>query len=266
MTCPRAIRHCLLATLLWLPAAVQAALVVNPPAPITHVLNVQPIIVSDDDGSNTAEYFGNAAQQTEIESLIDVIWSQAGIDVEFLAPNHWNSTFANEGAPGLMDPRPLDDIGSIVTLANLDGVTNADPSVINIYFVNIAAGFGMRDENTVAGLAFVGGNGITQYVGSNLLDSMSDREVVASVVAHELGHNLGLDHILSPQNLMQEAGSPNRGERISTAQTAFILEESQFVQAVEQPAPVPKAVPLPPLAAALLAAALGVLGVRLQPA
>lgn len=161
MTCPRPLRTSLVVALLWLPAAAHAALVVNPPAPITHVVNVQPIIVSDDDGSNTAEHFGNAAQQTEIESLIDVIWSQSGIDVEFLAPNAWSSTFANEGSPGLMDPRPGSDLGAIVNLAESAGQTNADPGVINLFFVNIATGFGLLSENTVAGQAFVGANGIT---------------------------------------------------------------------------------------------------------
>ena len=78
------------------------ALTVNPAIPITHRVTVQPIVVSNDDGSNTAAFFGTLSDQMDIESVIDVIWAQAGIDVEFLAPTSYDSTFANVGAA---DPR-----------------------------------------------------------------------------------------------------------------------------------------------------------------
>ena len=74
-------------------APVSAALVVNPTVPITHHLTVQPIVVSDDDGTDTATFFGTVTQQSEIEGFIDTIWGQAGIDVDFLTPNSWNNTF-----------------------------------------------------------------------------------------------------------------------------------------------------------------------------
>ena len=69
--------------------------------------------------------------------------------------------------------------------------------------------------NSAAGLAFVGGNGITAYVGSNLLTFQSGLEAIASVIAHEIGHNLGLPHIVEAENLMQAGGSPNEGERLN---------------------------------------------------
>ena len=44
-----------------------AALILNPAQPITHIVTVQPIIVSDDDGdpTSTANYFGNAMQEIQ---------------------------------------------------------------------------------------------------------------------------------------------------------------------------------------------------------
>lgn len=216
------------------------ALIVNAPQPITHVVTVQPIVVSDDDGSNTAEFFGTLSQQVSIEGFVDDIWAQAGIDVGFLAPNTWNSTFANEGAPGFNDPRPTSDLGTIVADGEAAGKTHALSSVINMFFVNIPAGFSALSEFTVAGLAYVGGNGISQYVGSNLLNSSGSREIVASVVAHEIGHNLGLFHIVEAENLMQSSSQPNQGERLNSTQIATALASSFSVEIT--PVPVPGAV------------------------
>ncbi len=49
------------------PASVSAALVVYPAQPITHIVTVQPIIVSDDDGDHTAGFFGTDSQSAIIK-------------------------------------------------------------------------------------------------------------------------------------------------------------------------------------------------------
>jgi len=225
-----------------------AALVVNPAQAITQLVTVQPIVVSDNGGANTAEFFGNAAQQLSIESLIDTIWAQAGIDVSFLAATSYNNTFANQGNS---NPRPTSDLNTIVNDADVAGVTNANPNIINIFFVNVAAGFTTLSENSAAGLAFVGGNGITQYIGSNLLGFLGGREVIASVVAHEIGHNLGLPHITEAFNLMQAGGSADPGE---------ILNGSQITTALNSNLSTPvTAVPLPS-AIILLISGMGMFG------
>jgi len=220
---------------------VSAALIVNPELTITQAVTIQPIILSDTDGSNTAEFFGNSAQQLTIEGLVDDIWSQAGIDINFLSANMWNNNFANWGAGGPPDngglTRPGSDINTIVSDGIFAGVTNIDVNVINMFFVNIPAGFSLPDENSAAGLAYVGGNGITQYVGSNLLGSDAGLETIAGVVSHEIGHNLGLDHIVEAENLMQSADATNLGNRLNDSQITLALA-SDFSVAIT-PVPVP---------------------------
>lgn len=221
-------------------APASAALVVNTAQTINEVVTVQPIIVSDSNGNNAANFFGNTTQPL-IEGFIDTIWAQAGIDVNFLSANTWNNTFANWGSGGSPDnngnQRPQSDLNQIVADGATANVTNTDPNVLNMFFVRIAAGFELLGDGSAAGLAFTPGNGVTQYVGNDLLNFTGGQETIASVVAHEIGHNLGLDHNTLTENLMN---SGSGGERLSNAQitTALNSDFSVPVSAI----PVPPAV------------------------
>ena len=181
---------------------------------------VQPVIASNADGSNTAEFFGNDQQEQEIKNRIDLIFAQANIDVEFLPARTINNTFVNVGDGG---NRPTSDLRRIVDGGDDTGVGSSDSRVVDLYFVETVPGFGNTSENVGNGLAFVGTSGIAVHVGDNLVNSDNGRAVVARVTAHEIAHNLGLLHVPGDVNLLAEEG------------TSTLLTPTQIDQALSSP-------------------------------
>jgi hypothetical protein len=214
-----------------------AALIVNAPQPITHTLAVQFIGVADDDGGNPAPLLGSLDQQSKILGFVNTIWSQAGIALNYsFRADTFDDTFVNSGDAGGNNPRPESDLDTSFALAGLAGNVLAPASTtINILMVSIVPSFSALADNQGAGLAFLGQSGMSLWAGPNLPTSAAGREGLGKLIAHEIGHNLGLDHLIEAENLLQEAGSPNPGERLSQSQISFLLT-SPLLVAVPEPA------------------------------
>jgi hypothetical protein len=208
----------------WCAGVATAEIVVNAPQPITRQVTVQLIQTALDDGTSPATAFGTVTQWADIEAAIDEIWAQAGIDIAFLSTiNRYNDTFAYQGTDGA-GTRNSDDFNAIFTSARTEGgILHPDPLVLNLIFANVVPAFRPLSENSTAGYARVRGNGIIGFVGDSLLGSGGGRDIVASVMAHEIGHNLGLNHTASGEpNLMAPSGTTEQldSSQISTARSS----------------------------------------------
>jgi Metallo-peptidase family M12B Reprolysin-like len=204
---------------------VEATITVNPAMPIDREVVVQLIQAFESNGTNPATVLGNAAQRLSIELALDQIWAQAGINVTLLATvTPYNSSFALD-ANDSGGTRPFGDLNTIFVQASSAGVLNTG-NVINTIFVNHVPGFPVLGENSAAGLAAVSGNRIAMYTGDNLLGFQNGLDIIASVFAHEIGHNLGLNHTADGiANLMSPNGSSQQldASQIAAARSSGLL-------------------------------------------
>ncbi|MEM6259726.1 MAG: hypothetical protein AAGI37_15725 [Planctomycetota bacterium] len=211
-------------------APTHAVVVVNPPRPITHEVTVQPIIVSNDDGSNTSNYLTDTLNEPLILSEIREIWAQAGVAVNWLTPNSWNSTFANAGNDGSAT-RSTADFTAIPAAADAAGVSSTDPTFLDMYFLMVPPGtqplstsqgrtrFG--DDSMFIHLADTGsfGRPLPNDVGRFLSRSMA--------FTFDLRTNDEIGNLLGP--------SLSSGERLNDTQIATVLD-SEYVTLIPEPA------------------------------
>ena len=173
-------------------------------ADVSQSVFVQPIVVSNNNGGDTAGFFGDAESELTIKRLIDEIYLQANVNIEWLPTKTYNNTFANNGNAS---PRPTSDLNTIVNNGDNAGVGSSDPIIIDAYFVEVVPGFEELGESFANGLAFVGANGTAIHIGDNLPGFAGGQDTAARVTAHELGHNFGLEHVHNSDNLLN-VGSP----------------------------------------------------------
>jgi hypothetical protein len=204
----------------------QASIIVNSAMTIDRQVVVQLIQARETNGTSPATVFGDASQRLQIEAALDQIWAQAGIDISILpAITFYDNSFALDRNNNTSGDRPIGDFDTIFVQAASAGVLN-NGNAINAIFVDYVPGFPIVSENSAAGLASLPGDQITMFSGENLLTFANGRDVIASVFAHEIGHNLGLDHIGNDDNLMAAFNSSSErlnASQISTARSSNLL-------------------------------------------
>lgn len=180
-------------------------------------LTIRPIVVSNTNGTNTATFQGNAEEQADIRVRIDRIFAQAGVDVVWEATRTTNNTFFNVGTGGGV--RPASDLESIVDQGDSAGLGSSDPNVVDAYFVQRSPGSPLVGSNQGVGIAFEGSSGLAVSIDSGLLSFEAGRAAAAQIIAHEIAHNTGLDHVPGNNNLLT---IPASSDLLTTAQQNVI--------------------------------------------
>lgn len=180
-------------------------------------LDLQPIVIRSTDLSQVAP------TSSLDEAVLDKIYAQADIDVNILPSKFLDGDYYQD----ILDDDGPTITGLAIATANTVGF---DSSVVNVWFVESIA------NGTLLGYNNVLGNGRFAVAPGALMDT----------VAHELGHALGLDHVVDGNNLMSvppSHTSPTSIDQIYptgnldqlTAAQITTLTSSSFVSPVPEP-------------------------------
>ena len=145
---------------------------------IDRTITIQPIDVCDNSGNGCA----NAGDATlnALEAATQAIWAQAGIGITFLKTETYDNSAYQSVTADLTTASPSDPARSL--MRDPGHGQSSDPQVLNLYFVNQLTD--AHDPGALLrGFSFTNGNGMILGP-APVLDTM----------AHEIGHNLGLDH------------------------------------------------------------------------
>lgn len=143
-----------------------------------YTITVQPIVARNDEKEEPA----SMAIPTD---LISRVYEKAGIQFNFLAPIYWNNTNVRDG---------LINLDSICRQAAQEKIFRGTGDMVNMVFVNKADG-----REGPLGFGMMNGN-VTFIALGERGDTQEKKEMQAFVIAHEVGHNLGLQHVVDDEN------------------------------------------------------------------
>ena len=146
------------------------------------VVIVQPIVIQSDNGNSPAKI--NLS-----EKLVDRAYSKADIDFLYLEPLYYDNTKARDGKINL---------DSIVSLAKINNILRGQNDIVNMFFVNAIDG-----NKGPIGRGMMNGNIVFIALGNDQKSNTGDFDSMnAFVIAHEVGHNLGLKHVIKDPNIL----------------------------------------------------------------
>lgn len=189
------------------------------PAAAALIVDIQPVSVCMDDGTSCG------ALSYDADELKTFYLNEANITLNILPSRTFNSTTY----------QTMDDLTEVNNLLfanpSLDpsGPSGFFSSPITLWFANGSAGV-----SPTLGLAVINGN--RAWVDSTLVGV--DETVI---MAHELGHTLGLQHVFDPANLMFPSDVPGTDllSLILDSAQKTTIQASQFVYAGTAPIPLP---------------------------
>ena len=148
----------------------------------SNVIIIQPIVIQSDNGDEPA-------QMKLSEQLVNRAYSKANIDFHYLEPTYYNNTKARDGEINL---------DSIVNLSKRDRILKGQNDIINMFFVNAIDG-----NRGPTGRGMMNGNIVFIALGDKNKTKIEDnKSMEAFVIAHEVGHNLGLKHVVDDKNII----------------------------------------------------------------
>ncbi len=146
------------------------------------VIIIQPIVIQSDNGDEPAQI--NLSEQ-----LVNRAYSKANINFHYLEPSYYNNSKARDGQINL---------DSIVNLSKRDHILKGQNDIINMFFVNAIDG-----NQGPTGRGMMNGNIIFIALGDkNKTKTEDNKNMEAFVIAHEVGHNLGLKHVVDDNNII----------------------------------------------------------------
>ena len=147
-----------------------------------NIIIIQPIVIQSDIGDEPAK-------MNLSEELVNEAYSKANIDFHYLEPLYYDNTEARDGEINL---------DSIVKLSKRDNILKGQNDIINMFFVNAIDG-----HQGPTGRGMMNGNIVFIALGDeNNTNSEKQTSMEAFVIAHEVGHNLGLKHVDDDDNII----------------------------------------------------------------